>query len=265
VGAALAETWRGTWVVAYRELLRFVSERSRIVSSLAFPLLFLVIFGAGFGKVIGSLAPGVDYIQFMYPGIVAQSVLTSSLFAGVSVVWDREFGFLREILVAPIGRSGIVLGKAIGATVTALLQVAIMLLLAPVLGVDLSPAIVLGLVPVVTILALGLSGLGILIASFMTSQQGFQLVIQLLIFPLIFLAGVFFPVNNVPDWLEVVSKVNPLTYGVDAIRQIFLGSDVALGVTVLGHTMTILEEVALIGVMGAALLGGAVLAFNRQE
>jgi ABC-2 type transport system permease protein len=265
VGAALAETWRGTWVVAYRELLRFVSERSRIVSSLAFPLLFLVIFGAGFGKVIGSLAPGVDYIQFMYPGIVAQSVLTSSLFAGVSVVWDREFGFLREILVAPIGRSGIVFGKAIGATVTALLQVAIMLILAPIVGVDLSPAIVLGLVPVVTILALGLSGLGILIASFMTSQQGFQLVIQLLIFPLIFLAGVFFPVNNVPDWLEVVSKVNPLTYGVDAIRQIFLGSDVALGVTVLGHTMTILEEVALIGVMGAALLGGAVLAFNRQE
>jgi ABC-2 type transport system permease protein len=252
-------------VVAYRELLRFVSERSRIVSSLAFPLLFLVIFGAGFGKVIGSLAPGVDYIQFMYPGIVAQSVLTSSLFAGVSVVWDREFGFLREILVAPIGRSGIVFGKAIGATVTALLQVAIMLILAPIVGVDLSPAIVLGLVPVVTILALGLSGLGILIASFMTSQQGFQLVIQLLIFPLIFLAGVFFPVNNVPDWLEVVSKVNPLTYGVDAIRQIFLGSDVALGVTVLGHTMTILEEVALIGVMGATLLGAAVLAFNRQE
>ena len=265
VGAALAETWRGTWVVAYRELLRFVSERSRIVSSLAFPLLFLVIFGAGFGTVIGSLAPGVDYIQFMYPGIVAQSVLTSSLFAGVSVVWDREFGFLREILVAPIGRSGIVFGKAIGATVTALLQVAIMLILAPIVGVDLSPAIVLGLVPVVTILALGLSGLGILIASFMTSQQGFQLVIQLLIFPLIFLAGVFFPVNNVPDWLEVVSKVNPLTYGVDAIRQIFLGSDVALGVTVLGHTMTILEEVALIGVMGATLLGAAVLAFNRQE
>jgi ABC-2 type transport system permease protein len=263
--AGLAETWRGTWVVAYRELLRFVNERSRIVSSLAFPLLFLVIFGAGFGKVIGSLAPGIDYIQFMYPGIVAQSVLTSSLFAGVSVVWDREFGFLREILVAPIGRGGIVLGKAIGATVTALLQVAVMLVLAPVLGVDLSPAIVLGLVPVVAILALGLSGLGILIASFMTSQQGFQLVIQLLIFPLIFLAGVFFPVNNVPDWLQVVSKINPLTYGVDAIRQIFLGSDVALGVTVLGHTMTILEEVALVGAMGALLLGASVVAFSRQE
>ena len=116
-----------------------MNERSRIVSSLAFPLMFLVIFGAGFGQIIGSLAPGVDFIAFMYPGIVAQSVLTCSLFAGVSVVWDREFGFLREILVAPIGRTGIVLGKAIGATVTALLQVADLLVLAPFLGVHAEP------------------------------------------------------------------------------------------------------------------------------
>ena len=261
----MTEIWRGTWVVSYRELLRFVNERSRIVSSLAFPLLFLVIFGAGFANVIGTVAPGVDFIQFMYPGIIAMTVLTSSLFAGVSVVWDREYGFLREIMVAPIGRSGIVLGKAIGATVTALLQVVIMLILAPIVGVTLTPAILLGLIPIVAILALALSGLGILIATFMTSQQGFQLVIQLLIFPLIFLAGVFFPVNDVPQWLAVVSKLNPLTYGVDAIRQIFLGTSTGLGVVVLGHTMTIAEEIAVVGILGAILLGGAVIAFNRQE
>ena len=201
----------------------------------------------------------------MFPGIVAQSVLTSSLFAGVSVVWDREYGFLREILVAPIGRSGIVLGKAIGATVTALLQVAVMLVLAPILGVSLSPAIVLGLIPIVVILSLGLSGLGILIASFMTSQQGFQLVIQLLIFPLIFLAGVFFPIQTAPEWLQVISKFNPLTYGVDAIRQIFLGSQPGLGVTVFGHTMTVVEDVVVVGGLGAILLAGAILAFSRQE
>ncbi len=261
----MAEIWRGTWVVAYREMLRYVNERSRIVSSLAFPLLFLVIFGAGFAKVIGTVTPGVNFIQFMYPGIVAMTVLTSSLFAGVSVVWDREFGFLREILVAPIGRTGIVLGKAVGATITGLIQVAIMLVLAPFLGVTLSPAILLGLIPMVAILALGLSGLGILIATFMTSQQGFQLVIQLLIFPLIFLAGVFFPVNDVPAWLAVISKLNPLTYGVDAIRQIFLGTSPTLGVTVLGHTMTTIQDVIVVGGLGAILLGGAVLAFNRQE
>jgi len=261
----MAEVWRGTWVVAYRELLRFVNERSRVIGSLAFPLAFLVIFGAGFGQVIGSLAPGVNYIQFMYPGILAMTVLTSSLFAGVSVVWDREFGFLREILVAPLGRTGIVLGKATGATMTALLQVVIMLIIAPVVGVPLTPAIVLGLVPIVAILAMGLSGLGLLIASFMTSQQGFQLVIQLLIFPLIFLAGVFFPVNQVPVWMEFISKLNPLTYGVDAIRQIMLGTTEGLGVTVLGHTMTVLEEVLVVGLMSTLLLGAAVIAFSRQE
>lgn len=261
----MAEIWRGTWVVAYREILRFVSERSRMLSSFAMPLLFLVIFGAGFSNVIGQLARGVNFIQFMYPGIIAMTVLTSSLFAGISVVWDREFGFLKEILVAPIGRTGIVLGKAIGATLVALLQALIMLVLAPFLGVSLSPVLVLQLVPIVVILSLGLSGLGILIASFMTSQQGFQVLIQILIFPLIFLAGVFFPVNSVPPWMEVISKVNPLTYGVDAIRQLFIGSNASLGVVVFGHTMTIVEEVLMVSALSAILLGGAIVAFNRQE
>jgi ABC-2 type transport system permease protein len=261
----MAEIWRGTWVVAYRELLRFVNERSRVIGSLAFPLFFLVIFGAGFGRLIGSLAPGVDFIQFMYPGLVAMSVLMSSLFAGVSVVWDREFGFLREIMVAPTGRAGIVLGKAVGATAVALLQVAVLLLLAPVVGVSLTIATIVLLVPVVAILALGLSGLGILIASFMTSQQGFQLIIQLLVFPLIFLAGIFFPVDSVPDWLQVIAKLNPMTYGVDAIRQIFLGPLPELGVTVLGHTMTALHNVIVVGLLSAVLLSAAVVAFSRQE
>jgi ABC-2 type transport system permease protein len=261
----MAEIWRGTWVVTYREMLRFVTERSRIISALAFPLLFLVIFGAGFGNTIGTLAPGVNYIQFIYPGLIAMTVLTSSLFAGVSVVWDREFGFLREILVAPIGRTGIVVGKAVGATITGLLQVAILLILAPILGVPLSPQMLLQLIPILILLSLALSGLGLLIATFMTSQQGFQLLIQLLIFPLIFLAGVFFPVNNVPWWMEIISKLNPVTYGVDAIRQIFLGPNPALGVTVFGHTMTMYEEFALVGVFATVLLGSAILAFNRQE
>jgi len=261
----VSEVWRGTWVVAYRELLRFVSERTRLVGSIAQPLIFLVIFGAGFGNVIGSLAPGVNFIQFMYPGIIAMGVLTSALMAGVSVVWDREFGFLRELLVAPLGRSGIVFGKAIGACAVALLQVTVMLAISPLVGVSIDVGLVARLVPVVFVLSIALSGLGILIASFMRSQQGFQLLIQLLIFPLIFLAGVFFPVNQAPVWLQVLSKLNPLTYGVDAIRQIFLGASAGLGVSVFGHVMTILEEVALMGGLGAVLLAGAVWGFSRQE
>ena len=263
----MTEILRGTWVVSYRELLRFVNERSRLVGSFAQPLIFLVIFGAGFGNLIGSVAPGVDFIQFMYPGIIAMGVLTTALFAGVSVVWDREFGFLRELLVAPLGRTGIVLGKALGAFVVGLLQVLLMLLIAPIVGATVEVATVLRLIPIVFVLSIALSGLGLMVASFMRSQQGFQLLIQLLIFPLIFLAGVFFPVNQAPDWLQVLSKFNPLTYGVDAFRQVFLGSEAGaqLGVTVLGHTMTLLEEVALMSAFAVILISLAAWAFNRQE
>jgi len=207
----------------------------------------------------------VNFIQFMYPGIIAMGVLTTSLFAGISVVADREFGFLREVLVAPIARSGIVLGKAVGAAAVALLQALVMLVVAPIVGVHLDAGIVLGLVPIVIVLSIALSGLGILIASFMRSQQGFQLLIQLLIFPMIFLAGVFFPINQAPDWLKVLSKVNPMTYGVDAIRQVFLGSSPALGVELFGHVMSVSEELLFAAVLGAGLLGAAVAAFSRQE
>ncbi|MGH2379642.1 MAG: ABC transporter permease [Candidatus Limnocylindria bacterium] len=220
----MTEFTRGLWVVAYRDLLGFVSDRFRIVASLTFPLLFLAIFGAGFSNVIGPMAGGIDIVQFMYPGIIAQAVLTTSLFSGVSIVTDREVGFLREILVAPISRAGIVLGKAAGAATIALIQVAVLLVIAPLVNVPLALDTVLLLVPTVAVLSLVLSGVGILIGSFARSQQGFQLLMQMLVFPMVFLAGVFFPVDSVPLWMEVLSKANPVTYGVDAIRQIFLGS-----------------------------------------
>jgi ABC-2 type transport system permease protein len=179
----MSELYRGTWVVAYREALRFVSDRSRLLPSLTYPLLFLAIFGAGFSNVVGAMAPGVSLIQFQYPGIIAMAVLTNAVFAGVSVAADREFGFLKEILVAPLSRSGIVLGKAIGATGVALLQTLILVAIAPLVGVGIDLGIVLRLVPVVVILAMGLSGLGILISSFGQSQEGFQTWMQLLVFP----------------------------------------------------------------------------------
>lgn len=264
----MSETYRGLWVVAYRDILGFVSDRFRIVASLTFPLLFLAIFGAGFSNVIGQMAGGIDIVQFMYPGIIAQVVLTTSLFAGVSIVTDREVGFLREILVAPLSRTGIVLGKAAGAAVVALLQVLVLLVIAPIVNVPLDAETVLLLVPTVVVLSVVLSGLGILIGSFARSQQGFQLLMQMLVFPMIFLAGVFFPVDSVPLWMEVASKINPVTYGVDAIRQIILGSGPAgagLGVTVLGHTMSLVEEVALVGSLGIVLMAAAIWAFARQE
>ena len=264
----MSELTRGVWVVAYRDILGFVSDRFRIVASLTFPLLFLLIFGGGFSNVIGQMAGGVDIVQFMYPGIIAQVVLTTSLFAGVSIVSDREVGFLREILVAPLSRTGIVLGKAAGAAAVALLEVLVLLVIAPIVNVPLDLQTIVLLVPTVVLLSLVLSGLGIFIGSFARSQQGFQLFMQMLVFPMIFLAGVFFPVDSVPLWMEVASKVNPVTYGVDAIRQVFLGSGPAgagLGVTVLGHSMSFMEEVAMIGALGVVAMAAAVWAFGRQD
>ena len=263
----MSDIFRGVWVVAYRELLRFIQERSRLFSSFAMPLIFLVIFGAGFGETIGAMVPGVNYLQFMYPGIIAMTVVMGAIMSGISVVWDREFGFLKEILVSPLGRSGIMLGKSIGAATISVIQVTVMLILAPILNISLSILMILQLLLVVFIISVSISGLGLLVAARMKSQQGFQLVTQIIIMPLIFLAGVFFPVNNVPLWMEFISKINPLTYGVDAIRQIFLGSEAAaaLSVSIFGHTMSVLEDVLVVVVFGGILMLIAIWSFSRQE
>jgi ABC-2 type transport system permease protein len=145
-----------------------------------------------------------------------------------------------------------------------------MLILAPILGISITPMLVIKLIPILIIISISLSGLGILVASRMRSQQGFQLIVQIIIMPLIFLSGVFFPVNNVPAWLEVISKINPLTYGVDAIRQLFLGGVMGqggytIGVTVLGHTMTILQDMLIVSIFGIVMLLIAAWSFSKQE
>ena len=274
----ITETYRGIWVVAFRELLHFISDRTRIISSLMFPLMFLVVFGAGFSRIVGGLAGGVDFIHFIYPGILAMTVLTSSLLSGTSVVVDREHGFLKEVLVAPLSRVGGILGKALGGSLTSLLQGMIMLVIAPIIGLSITPLLVVKLLPTLLILSLALSGLGILMATRMHSQQGFQFLMQLIVFPLMFLAGVFFPVDGVPVWLQIVAKVNPLTYGVDAIRQIFLapqitnaaaeisgGEVVSTGITLSGHRMGVVEDIMVIGLIGFVLLLAGVWSFSRTE
>ena len=260
----MAIVFRSIWVIAYRELVRFVQDKPRMFSSFSMPIIFLLIFGAGFGRLIGQMMPGVDYIQFMYPGILAMTVLMTSVMSGVSIVWDREFGFLKEVLVSPLSRSGVLAGKAVGAAIIAISQGAIMLVLAPIVNVPITLGKVLALLPLLLILSLSLSGLGLLIGARMRSQQGFQIVMQLVIFPMMFLSGIFFPVSGVATWLGVLSKLNPVTYGIDAIRQVFLGTEVA-GVTVFGHTMGIVDSAIVVAMVGVVLLTTALWVFNRQE
>jgi len=255
---------RGIYIIWYRELLRFVRERSRMIAAMAMPLLFLIIFGAGLKDSMGSLAPGVDFLQFMYPGIIAMSVFMTSFMSGMSVVWDREFGFLKEVLVAPLSRSGVALGKTLGGASVAMIQGILLLVLAPIVGVDLTPLLVLKLIPLMLLLAVTVSALGILIASRIQSMQAFQMVMQVVVFPMIFLSGVFFPVENVPVWLEVLAKINPVTYGVDAIRQLFITTEGGLSVSLFGHTMGIAEDLAIVTAFGAIAVIAAMWSFEKQ-
>ena len=260
-------TLRGVYIIWHRDLLRFWRDRMRIVAAVAFPLLFLVVFGSGLSGTMGMLAPGVDFSKFIFPGIVGMTVLMTSFTAGISVVWDREFGFLREILVAPISRVVVAVGKTLGGATIALIQGIVILFFAPLLGIVLSPGILLKLLPVMFLIAFALSAFGIFIASRMKTMESHQMVMQLLIFPMIFLSGVLFPVNNLPSWMSVLVKINPVTYGIDSIRQLVLGLQPTTlsELTVFGHTMSIADDLIVVAAFGVVMAVLAMWSFNIQE
>lgn len=258
---------RGIYTIWYRDLLRFRRDKVRMVGSITFPLLFMVVFGSGLSGTMGMLAPGVDFSKFIFPGIVGMTVLMTSFTAGVSVVWDREFGFLKEVLVAPISRVAVAVGKTLGGATIALIQGIVMLLFAPIFGVTLPLGVVLKLLPVMFLVAFALSAMGILLASRIKSMEAHQVIMQFLMFPMIFLSGVFFPVGNLPSWMGVLVKVNPATYGVDSIRQLVLGPQLtpSFSLTVLGHTMSIVDDLMVVAAFGVVMAVLAMWSFNVQE
>ncbi|MHB8085125.1 MAG: ABC transporter permease [Dehalococcoidia bacterium] len=200
----------------YREVLRFWREKSRIVSSLIMPLLWLLIFGSGLRSI---QIPGVEnYQMYIFPGVLGMSILFTSIWSGISVIWDREFGFLKEILVAPVPRASIVIGKALGGGTSAFIQGFILLPLAFLVGIKLAPLSFLLLIPIVILLAIGLVCVGLLIASLMSSMEGFNFIMSLVIMPMFFTSGALFPLTSAPSWLRAISYVNPMTYGVDLLR-----------------------------------------------
>ena len=258
---------RGIYTIWYRDILRFWHDKMRMIGSITFPLLFLFVFGSGLSTRMDFLSPGVDFTQFIFPGIIGMTVLMSSFMAGVSVVWDREFGFLKEVLVAPISRASVAVGKTLGATTVALLQGSIILLFAPLIGVSLSIWTVLALLPLMFLLAASMGSLGILLATRIRSMEAFQAVMQMLMFPMVFLSGAFFPVQGLPAWMNVLVKLNPATYGITPIRQVILGAspDSPFGISVLGHTMLLWENVAVLAAFGVAMIFLAMWSFGNQE
>lgn len=263
---------RGIYIVWWRDVIRFWRDRIRLVSSFAQPLLYLVVFGSGLSASLGgSFAGGigVGYTQFIFPGVVAMTVLFTAIFGAMSIVWDREFGFMKELLVAPIDRTAIAIGKTLGGATQALLQGAVLLLLAPFVGVSLTPMAVVELIGLMLVLAFGLSAMGVAIAASMRSMQAFQVVMNFLMLPMLFLSGALFPLVGLPAWLAIVTRLDPAAYGIDPIRRVLLGSSgfpvERLALTVFDQAVPILVEAGLVIAFGLVMLGLAARSFQKRD
>ncbi len=232
------------YILWLRQIKRYLRSRSRIIGSLGQPLLFLVALGFGLGPIFQK-AGGGNYIDFLAPGVIAQGILFTAIFAGIELIWDRQFGFLKETLVAPVSRFEIMLGRTLGGATIATFQGIIIFGLTLLVGFRpynlwLLP---MGLV-IMFIIALFFTGVGTAIASFLDDMQGFQLIMNFLVLPLFFLSGALFPLKGAPDFLSLSAKLNPLTYGVDALR------DVLSNITQFG----IILDISVLGVLTLLIL-----------
>jgi len=260
----LVRNLRAVMMVWMRDLIRLKRTPTRIVTGIAQPLLFLFVLGAGLSHLIGAQrAGGVNYQQYLLPGILAMSVLTSSLFSAIAIVWDREFGFMREMLVAPVSRSSLVFGKALGGGSVAVVQGLILVFAAPVVGVSLTVGSFFAMVGFLLLLAFALTSFGIVVASRMQRMESFQMVMALVLQPMIFLSGAIFPLVELPQWLGVVTRLNPATYGIDAIRRVLLPKIAPL--TIGGWVVPLWADALITAAFGTLMLTLAVLLFARTE
>jgi len=248
----LAATVYTLWL---REMKRFMRNKSRLIGSMALPALFLLVLGSGFSGVF-RYRSGVSYTQFIGPGIVAMSLLFSSMFGGMNVLWDKQFGFLKEILVAPVSRIAIMAGKTLGTVTTSMIKAAVFLVFLCAGGLVGSDPWGLAITVVFMFLISGaFVSLGIAFASQMTDPHGFQLIMNFIIMPVFFLSGALFPLDGIPEWLKLLTLVNPLTYGVDGMRFALGGPH---------HFSPFFDLAALAAFWTVATLAGAMM-FRRMS
>jgi ABC-2 type transport system permease protein len=238
------------------------------------PLLFLFVLGSGLQQLSRASTGGVDLKTFIYPGVLAMSVMFTAMFSAASIVWDREFGFMREMLVAPIRRSSIVIGKCLGGATVASLQGVILICLAGAVHVPYDPTLILGVFALQLLLAFSITAFGVMVAARIKQMQAFMGVMQMIVLPLFFLSGALYPVSNLPGWLAVLNRLDPLTYAVDPMRRlVFNHLDISAaasrtldpGVTWWGWRLPAPLEAAVILVLGLVMLGIAIWEFNATE
>jgi ABC-2 type transport system permease protein len=263
---------RGVKVVWQRELIRFWRDRLRIVTSIFQPALFLFVLGGGLSRLASGGTHGVDLRTFMFPGALAMAVLFTAMFSAASVVWDREYGFLREMLVAPVRRGSIVVGKCLGGASVAGFQGLIMIALAPLVHVPYSFPMIVEVLALQLLLAFMITAFGVMASARITQMQAFMALMQMLVMPLLFLSGALFPLGGLPRWLEVFNRLDPITYAVDPIRRaVFARLDISAaarhaltpGVTWWGWRVPIALEVLVVVAFALAMLGVAMLEFRK--
>ena len=265
----LTMTLGAVGIIWKREMLRWWRDKPRIISSTGFPLIFLLVFGSGLSGAMGSLIGGgaqaVNFEQFIFPGIIAMSVFFAALFNAVSLVYDREFGILKEMLVAPVSRAAVAFGKTLGGATVATLQGTVVFAFAPLVGVRLSPLLVLQLWPIMFLGAFALASMGVAVAARMRSIESFQMVNQFVMFPMIFLSGIFFPLKGLPVWMDVLVRINPVSYAVDPLRRLVLQaqglpdtvvaelSEAGLALSVAGRDVGVGLGIVIVGAFGLAM------------
>jgi daunorubicin resistance ABC transporter membrane protein len=274
VASGPAHTLRAVKVVFERELIRFVHSGGRLISGLAQPLLLLFVLGSGLSGLTRGSTGGVDLKTFLFPGIVATSTLFTAIFIGISIVWDREFGFLREMLVAPVPRSAILVGKCLGGATIATLQSVILLALAGLVGVPYDPVMLLALLGMVFLTALAMTAFGLMVSARIKKFQAVMPIVQLVLTPMMFLSGSLFPLSGLPAWLTVLTRVNPLSYAVEPMRRVvFAHLDVSPalrarldpGISWGGWVVPVWLDVLVVAALGAVMLGIALVQFRRIE
>jgi len=271
---SLSADLRAVSIVWRRELIRFRSDRLRAVTSLVQPVLFLFVLGTGLSRLAGrGLPAGVDFRTFIYPGVLAMSVLFTAIFSAASIVWDREFGFLREMLVAPVRRWAIVVGKCLGGATVATFQGIIFLALAGVAHVPYDPVLLLTLVGELLLLSFTLTAFGVMMAARIKQIQAFMALTQLFVLPLFFLSGALYPLNGLPPWLTVLTRIDPLTYIVDPMRHAVFAhlafgqvlNALSPGITWFGWSVPLGLSLAIVAAMGLTMLGIAIAEFRKTE
>jgi ABC-2 type transport system permease protein len=252
--------FRPIYVICNREFIKFFREKSRLLGTLARPILWLFVVGSGLSALIKPQT-GFSYIQFIFPGMIGMTILFSSIFSSISIVWDREFGFMKEMLVAPISRISIVFGKAISGTFISVAQAVIILILVPILDIQISLIQFIEVVAASLLVSFCITSLGILIAARLTSFDGFNIIMNFLVMPMLFLSGAMYPVSSLPAVLRELSHINPLTYGIDIFKHVLLRNSTPP----LGPEFPLLIDLMIIIVVSTVLITLAALSFRRQE